>query len=130
MGAGEAENIVEAELKLGSAGMETAAVSAERGLGIVDVGPRTAELVRGSRARAVKMGQKVSGTEVADQEIEQVDFVVVGVVEEHLEQAQQEAWSVVKEELHVDAIVGWEPVAAAEHPTVPCLNSPVVGSLP
>lgn len=101
VGAAVAENIVEAELKVGSAGIVVAAVAAELGLGIVDVWPQTAEHARESRAHVAKMGQKVFGVEVTVQ----VDFVEVEVVEEHLEREEQEAWSVVKEELHVDVIV-------------------------
>lgn len=101
VGAVVAENIVEAELKVGSVGMVVAGVAAELGLGIVDVWPQTADLVRESRAHVARMGQKVFGADA----IEVVDFVEVRVVEEHLEQGEQEAWSVVKEELQVDVIV-------------------------
>lgn len=59
--------------------------------------------------------------------------VMVEVAEEHLKQGEQEAWSVAKEELHVDVILGWvdvveEPVVA-EHLTVQYLNSLVAGCL-
>lgn len=68
VGAVEAENIVMVELKVDSAGM--VAVAAELGFGIVDVESQIVELVKGSKARAVKMGQKGFGAEVTGLEIE------------------------------------------------------------
>lgn len=100
--AGMAENIVEADLKVGSVGIVEAAVAAELGLDTFDVWPQTAELVKESRDHEAKMGQKAFGAEV----IEQVDFVVVEAVEEHLEQVKQESWLVVEGQ-HVDVTVGW-----------------------